>query len=312
MRIAGLLVLAACGRGAAPPASAPTPASAVSPTMADPAPASATDVVVAKVGGHPVYASCVEAQAAHGHLDANAALDECVAFELLAQEAERRGLRADLDVADAWRRELVRGVIVEDLRRLETFDDLPPELLKAVKFEAEQKPFLHRPDMRAAWYVRAPVPKNTVLGSPVDDQAKALADAIYAEVAGRDDVTAPELIAIGERVAKDRGDPPPFHEAKPKITPQESGVVRAAVKEFRDALYALPAIGTVHAPVRTAWGYDIILWHDTVPGEDLTEQIFEADVRSYFIPWSDAIARELGVTTSIDDARLATLAEPSP
>jgi hypothetical protein len=55
--------------------------------------AAADDVVVALAAGRPVYGSCVAAQAERGHLSRDAALRECIDFELMAQEAERRGSR---------------------------------------------------------------------------------------------------------------------------------------------------------------------------------------------------------------------------
>jgi len=55
-------------------------------------PAGPGDAVVATVGGRPVWASCVAAQAARGTRTRRAALGECVDFELLAQAAEARGV----------------------------------------------------------------------------------------------------------------------------------------------------------------------------------------------------------------------------
>src|SRR5690349_1737646 len=113
--------LAACGH------SAPPPPPAAAPPTSEAQPDGADDPVVARVDGHPIYGSCVAAQASHLHLDAHAALDQCVAFELLAQAAEAKGLRDDPDVVDTWRREMVRRLIEVDLGHFATLDDLPPD-----------------------------------------------------------------------------------------------------------------------------------------------------------------------------------------
>jgi hypothetical protein len=308
MRAAVLLALAACGRGSSAPERAVGPTSAVSPTTLEVQPA-ADDFVVANVNGQPVYGSCVAAQAAGHGLDARAALDQCVAFELLAQEAERRGLRDDLDVGDAWRRELVRAVIREDLGKLTSFDQLPPAFLASIKFE-EQKNLFQRPEIRVSQYVRCKVPKKTPEGAPEDLAARDLCEAIFAELGDDEGVLAPELFEVAERIAKVKGAETPEHPAKPYVVFPEDAKVKKTEKEFHDAIYALPEIGRLHAPVRTRNGWDVILWNDTIPPADVTQEIFHADLRKYFIPWSDGIARGLGVTPWIDEALLATLAEP--
>src|SRR5688500_12830444 len=106
--LAAILVLSACGHGASTP---PEPVRHVVPTTAEAQPAGADDLVVARVDGRPVYGSCVRAQVAGLGVDVAAALDQCVAFELLAGAADAQGLRADEDVGDAWRREMVRALI---------------------------------------------------------------------------------------------------------------------------------------------------------------------------------------------------------
>jgi hypothetical protein len=265
------------------------------------------------VNGRAVHASCVAAQAqAHG-LDAKAALDECIAFELLAQEAEARGLRGDVEVGEAWRRELVREVITADLGVLETFDDLPPAFLKSIDFE-KQKTYLRRPEIRVAQYVRCAFPKQKRIpeGAPLDLEMRALCDAVWAEVEPQGILLPAELFAIADRVTTARGLPALERPKDPYPVPPADSGVQGAVPPFRDALYALPEIGAVHPPVRTKFGWDIILWHDVIPAADLTQEIFTADVRKYFVPWSDGIARQLGVTYDIDDELLGTLVEDAP
>ncbi|HWU88103.1 MAG TPA: hypothetical protein VN253_12540, partial [Kofleriaceae bacterium] len=96
------IAIAACGGAAeAPPRARAGAAPAVSP------PEGREDAAVASVNGRPVWGSCVAHQAARGAASREAALAECIDFELLAQAAEARGLAADPEVGEAARRAMV-------------------------------------------------------------------------------------------------------------------------------------------------------------------------------------------------------------
>ena len=91
-------------------------------------------VIVARVNDRPVFADCVEHQArAHG-IDRRAALEECIDFELLAQEAEARGLASHPDAVAVRKREAVRKLLatrsmlgIQTTNTLENRCALPPE-----------------------------------------------------------------------------------------------------------------------------------------------------------------------------------------
>src|SRR5262245_41561856 len=102
-----LPVIAACGGTSSGPPPAPVRAtiSAEAPRVG------ADDVEVARVGGRPVWASCVVEQAQRQHVTREAALDQCIAFELMAQEAEKRGLAAAPEVTDATKTALVSRLV---------------------------------------------------------------------------------------------------------------------------------------------------------------------------------------------------------
>lgn len=297
MRRVVLLALAACGNGSSGPRTA-APTSGVTPQFFEAQPAAPDDAVVARVNGKPVYASCVVTQgAAHG-LDAKAALDECVAFELMAQEAEARGLRAELDVADAWRRELVRAVIEDEYAGLTEIEQFPREILAAIKYD-EFREALHRPESRRVFWFRAAVKKTDP--PEYDQKARELAEALYAELGDDEGVLPAELFDAGNRLAAERGLRPDRIPSDPKLIPPEGAKVQGVLPVFRDAAYAIPAIGRLHPPIRTNGGWDVLLWHDTLPAADLTPGFVRAAQQRYFAWWTD----RLGVTYDIDDQKLA-------
>ena len=297
------VVLWACGGGGAP---APAHAPAVKLPSIEARPAAPDDPVVAKVDGRPIYGSCVAAQAAALHEDRRHALDDCIGFELLAGAAAAHGVAKDPDVIDRYRQALVGRFLDVDFRdKYRTFADLPASI-SGPAFDS-LKWRMHRPEYRYSVYVRA------VLGdqaTPADDRAAHdLIDQIYARVAGRKDLFPADLFAIAREVAGPR-----TIELLP--TPYGTGVDGPGDPTYTRPLFALGAIGEVTPPVRTTWGWDLILWTDTLPpletsADELRAWMFPELRRAWFEHWIDDLARADDAQITIDDARLAKLAEPS-
>jgi hypothetical protein len=299
-----LLAVAACGadeRRAAPPAAAVTPPTAAAQPAGD------ADPVVATVDGQPVYGSCVTMQAAALGLDARAALDQCIAFELLAQEADRRGLRGDPDVVEAWRREMVRGVIAADLGDYHSLDDLPAGFRDAML--AKYRDYLHRPYLRGAHYARVPVARGALPGGPEELAAKAVADAIYEELKDAEGILPDELFAVADRHAAAAG-LSIGRTHKLYFTPlADVAGIRDAVPEFRDSLAAIPEPGRIGRPARTPSGWDVPLYWTDLPEQDLTPEFFEDARRKYFVQWAEGLRARLGLAVSVSGDELAALAE---
>lgn len=302
--IASIALSAACGgeeRRAAPPAPV------VVPTTATAQPAGADDPVVARVNDRPVYGSCVETQAEALGLDARAALDQCIAFELLAQEADRRGLRDDPDVADTWRREMVRRVIAADLGHIETLEELPAGFRDAMLAKFGQ--YLKRPLLRGAHYARIDMPRGTLVGGPEDVHARTVADAIYAELKDQEGVLPTELFAVAERHAAAAG-LAITRTHKPYFTPEtEVPGIRGAQPEFLASLMQAEEIGRVGPPARTKQGWDIPLYWTNLPAKDLTPEFFVDARQQYFLQWAEGLRKQLGLEVSIEGDTLARLAE---
>lgn len=293
--LAFLIAFAACGGS-----SAPTPA----PTSGPPASLVATgaaegDVQVATVNGRPVWGSCVTAQATGGKSREDA-LRECVDFELMAQAAEARGLATDHEVVQATHTALVSQLVAYDYEakygKPSDFGTVYDQLVAKNRARADHDEY------RASAYARIDVPKGA---TPAEDEA---AHALIAEVAA---ATANErglmpqhLKEIAEKVVGDR--------AKVNVAAVGPYLPRGLDPPYSQALFALPEIGRTAGPVRTAWGWDVILWSDVVPAahptpDELAEKMLPDVKRSYFTYWVNTIASRLGVKITIIDENLPAL-----
>lgn len=291
------LVLAACG--GAPEVTPATRSRAASPIATG---KGSADSIVAQVNGRPVWASCVEAQAtALGSAAGDAkkrALDECVAFELLAQEAERRGFAGEADVAEATRTAVVSRLVELGFeQRYQTPADLGARL---EKWFADNQWRMHRPELRSSAYLRIPG------DSP---EAKAMAQAIYEQLASRTGLFASDL---QDAIAALPPGSPKAEFANLSIKNRED-----LVPEFSNVLFAIPEVGRVAPPAKTAWGWDVILWTGGLSAKETPRAELEAEAfpdlrRSMFPIWVAQIARDLGVKPEIDPAGVARLDEVGP
>ena len=271
-RRAGLAVLAlaaaACGRSerAEPPPTA-TEGSAV--LSAEPAGRS----VVATVNGEPVYDDCVARQAeAHG-VDARAALDECVDFELLAQEAARRGLAADPDVALVGRTEMVRALVGADyVSTMDEPSDIPDAELRAL-WDRKLRHLYNKPERRRATYCRVPIGAKQ-RGTPADAEARALAARIHRAM-GRS-IDGERFAATCTSAGAGKTELP--EKALKPFAANGQFAGGRNVPEFTAAAFSVPA-GRPAEPVRTRWGWDIVLPIEVLPAASRTLEDAEAEIR---------------------------------
>ena len=285
MRWLVFVTLAACSADPAPQQRAAPSA------IATPYPG---DVIVAQVNGRPVWGSCVTAQ----RKAARAALDECIAFELLAQEAERRALATDPIVVDATRTALVD-------RLVETgFDERyksPADLATVIDAHIERhKARLERPEARASAYIRFEVPKTD------DARAKQLAEQLIAKL--KDERGLHPAHLVDTAIA--------MFGVQAFSTETVAFYAHATMdKPYADALFSIDDVGRIHPqPVRTRWGWDVILLHGVQPAKKYTRdeaanEVFGEVRRNYFNLWVNQIAKSLGVTITIDPKRVAKVLE---
>lgn len=277
-----LATAAACGGDATrPPATAPPDLRAL--------PASADDPVVARVDGRPVYGSCVAAQAAGRGVDRATALDDCVNLELLAGAALARGLDRDPDVAAAGRDAAAnRFVELEFARRYRSFDDLPASIQAQIVDDSKDRSGGF--EMRRSYFARVQVDKAD-FGQARDRAALALVEAAYAQLRDRRDLFRGDVAAAVRAAAA----------ADPSFTVEAAAAspTRADFglnEHYRAGLFKVPEVGMVSPPVRTPWGWDLILFEEVrqIPAVDhaaLHAKAFPEARRALFEHWTTGLAR---------------------
>jgi len=304
--------LAACG-GSSGPAPAPAPPSAVIATPR----LTADDFEVARVNGRPVWASCVAAQArataaasptASGTADQQraGALDQCIAFELLAQAAEARGLAKARDVAEATRTAAVNRLVATDFeQRYRTPDDLKKPLDLVISRNERR---MHIIEQRSSTYARFVVPKDAP--PELDARAHALADRLAAELAGEAGLYGTHLTDAATRLAAGTGQKLETSDVQPT---RRDGLV----EPYAQALYAIPEVGRIAPAVRTPWGWDVVLWTGGVDAketsrEELVAELFPEIRRRQFQLWVTQLGKQLGVHIEVDQATVDKLDTEGP
>lgn len=272
-RLLALAALAACGQGKR---DEPAPAR-VAPAVATSAHAAGREVV-ARVDGEPIYADCVTTQAAAHGLDRAAALAECVDFELLAQEARRRGLATDADVLAARRTEMVRALVEADYApTLDDPSDVPEADVRWL-WETQLERRYNRPERRRATYCRVPVDKVAAAGGPEDRAARALSGSLHDALGSMRDHDAARFAALCWMAAGGRVVSTTARQTNPFLRSgrHEGGSYAQA---FADAAFSISEVGQISAPTRTSWGWDVVLLTELLPAEAKTLAEAEPEIR---------------------------------
>ncbi len=258
-------------------------------------PPAADAEVVATVNGAAIYAADVSRQARALGQTAEEALHTLVDAELLAQEARRRGLTDAPDVVEARKRMRVRRFAEKEF--LPTFkgpDDVPAELAERAYALPEAKSFYDHAEWRTVAWARVPVPESL---PDADERARALARG-FADLA---------------RAAKAHGTEQLAALAKlwaPMATGEfETALAGPAVPEFARAAFELGAVGDIGEPVRTKWGWDVVLLLSVNPERhvaraealhDIRERLFDDARRAAFQHWADAFVARAKVWRNPD------------
>lgn len=291
-----LLLGAACGS-----TSTPTPATQAGgpPAPLTATPAGASDVQVARVNGRPVYASCLQAQAARGASKQDA-LQQCIDFELLAQRAEEYA--TDPEVVHATRTALVSTFVAREYEaKFQQPADFGGYWDKIIERNKRQ---LQHPEARASAYIRIPV----AAGAPATDDAtaKAIADELVATIRKERGLMAQHLEPLAQQLIGTRAK---FEVAAVPHYTNEGGLV----DDYAKPLFAIKEVGTSYpAAVRTQWGWDVIVLTDLIPAANPTpdELVKTAlpDVKRVFFPaWVLQLAQRAGTVTKIYDDNVPAL-----
>ena len=285
--------LAACSGSHAPP---PAPSGPPAPMVAS----AAGDVQIATVEGRPVWASCVTAQAARG-ANKDEAVRQCIDFELMAIEAEKRGYASEHDVVLETKTALVNELVAREFEnKFQRPEDFGSFWSKSL--DRNRGRFDHD-EARGSVYARIDVPKTA---TPSDEAAaKVIADELYAALATETGLMKLNVEDIAKRIVGTR--------AKLSVAAVPADLRHGRLHEsYVAALFAIPEIGRVSRPVRTPWGWDIILWDSVVPPvhatpEELVAKALPDIKRSFFPYWVARVAQTLGVKPQILDSNLPLL-----
>lgn len=265
--------------------------------------ASPDDVVVANVNGRPVWGSCVSIQAKRDpKLTRAQALDQCISFELLAQEAESRNLATDSEVILETRTALVTSLVD---RFDSQYRDEPASLAPKIdQILAVDGPRFARPVMRQSSHALIKVAATAP--EPLQRRAQDLAAQLHAKLANETGLLPQHFEAIAKTIEVDA----PLErviESIPPVPRERSGLDEG----FTAALFAIPEVGRVSPVTKTPFGYHVILFADEIPPGSLTREMVLLGLRrELFIDWVGGLMKN--VDTEIHPELLGADAQEPP
>ena len=140
-----------------------------------------------------------------------------------------------------------------------------------------------------------------------DERAKQLIDEVYAALKAERGLMRAHVEEIAKRVVGTR--------AKVSTAEVPPDIRRGRLDEtYSAAMFAIPEIGRVSPPVRTPWGWDIILWNSVIAEVHATPDELVAialpEVKRLFFPfWVNRIAQSLGMRAELVEKNLPLLEE---
>ena len=285
--VAGAVLVGCGGSTSPPPEAAPALAIVATPETPD-------DVQVATVNGRPVWGSCV----AHQHKPKDAGLADCIAFELLAQAAEAKGLARDPDTVETARTAMVNRLVETQFEaKVRTVADLGGVFDAVIDRNLFR---MHRPDLRTSTYARVALPDKPA--PELEARAHAAADQLAAALRDETGLFGVTLREAAGRIEQQAG---VHFEYADVALKERDGVVAG----YGDVLWSIPEVGRIGGPTRTKWGWDVILWTGGLPAQELTraqlaDEMFPELRRQFFALWVENIRKTLGIAISLDPKQL--------
>ena len=299
MRAAALLtlLLIACGDGPQARVGAPRASARGERWQGSLSPRPSPDAVaVAEVNDDTIWDSDVARHAAARHLDARAALDELVELTLLAQEARRRGLADDPEVAEARKQARTRALMnVGFAADFQTPADVPASDIDLVWSNPKIYLRYNHPRYHEVRFVRLELGKDADPAQVEDLRKKA--ETIRAAVIAARPETREAFQEAAAAAAHQLG-----------VTPQISdhpATERGTEPDFLAPAMALERVGDVSPVTRTRWGWDLLYLYNIIPKvqktkeqaePELRQQIFEESRRRAFLRWADQLVQGARVT----------------
>jgi peptidyl-prolyl cis-trans isomerase C len=258
--------------------------------------------VVARGNGVPIVDSEVAFQSRDGKGPRESLL-ALIQLELLAQEAQRRGLDKDPKVLETHRKSMVESFIRREFGEKFTKNDIPKDQLEKA-YEVNRLRFDH-PDLAEVAHILVLVDRKAQ--KDVLHRARRLAQKIR-QLAVAAPISPDEFSALATKIGQLAGDlhPDEFKRKAESLTTPLRGFT---VDEFADAAFALKRPGQISPVVQTQFGYHIIYLKSLIPAihrsladatEEIRENLFEEARGIAFERWLESLMKEHRITMNYD------------
>lgn len=234
-------------------------------------PGDPADPLVARVGDAEIRASAVVRQARLAVQEPREALTTLIALELLAQEARRREVPVDPEIALAVRQGLVRKLLQEVFEPATGADSMPDAVVRALY------------DRALAAYVRPPIPRFQSYsfvaprdqGRAAREEARARAERLVARVRRTPVWTAESFAALR--------DDPDFGEGQAVYLSALQTPEGPFVGEAARAIATLRA-GEVSGLLENERGYHVVRVEEILPARNISFEQARGELREGYYP----------------------------
>lgn len=300
-----LLMASVAAASCADPPARPTAAGGVSltPEVSDQA------QVVARVDGRPILASDLRAQMRGGQ-DRRQALRELIKLELLAREAQRKGLGRSPQVVKAQRRAMANHLVRKEFADGFTKASIPVDLVDTAYKRV--KGFYVHPNLARVWHILLEARRKD--SAQTHARARTQALKVHA-MATAGPITLEQFKALAEKV--DRGTPPLKVTSQAVFTARHSGTV----PPFANAALDLKTPRQVSPVVKTIFGYHVLFLIERRPARDVSrseadaeirEKIFDKAKSASFHRWVSAMEQKYKVAVHLEVLGQAQRVAPAP
>lgn len=321
---AAMVVIAGCSSESAPKAMHTGARAPIDELIEDPA----GREPVAKVNGVAIYGDCVQRQAeAHG-LSKQAALGECIDFELLAQAADDPRYLLLPEVQEPATQEMVRSFLSQNYP-YGSAATLPDKLVKALWKQVSPSRY-NRPELRDIVFCRIALPEDASAQSEEAKRAEAYLRGVYKQLKGRKELASDDLFAACYGpIDLPEGEARPYEAAGIESLTLNTFSPRPRAQydaQFHATVFDGPQVaGMVLPPLLSRFGWDLILLTQIIPAiatdysaaePELRRALFEEPVyetqrAQTFTEWYKPLELKHQVTLHLDAIPMSSSTLPT-